>query len=498
MTGATAEPAAKEAPIRSSADLVAAGRAIAAPFRLELHLRRPRGRHRDKTPPGVLSVLCERVLRVLPGRRVVAMVWVGDTPMLLKLHLGRAAARHAAREARGSALLVRAGVPAPQRLGYGRTADGAGHVLLYEFLENFRPLDEKEGAGVARAAAELAALHAVGGRHVDPHLDNFLLGGPEGATLRFVDADGIRPRPGLSWSTRELGRRASLRNLAMFCAVRPIACDVELGRVLNAYAEARRWPAEQLSVWLAELTELVRRERRLRLQRYVRKSERPSREFHVERNARETRLCVMDHVDTMAGFFADPEAVMRAGAVVKDGNSATVVRATIGGRTWIVKRYNVKNPWHRLRRSLRPVPRYRNAWRQGHRLHLAGVPTARPAALLERRSGLLRNEAYLVMEDAGDRDLLNATRSLVLDEVHVAAVVELFRALETIGVTHGDTKATNFLVQGTRIVLVDLDGMRTRPADVERDRARFLANWRDAPAVQQRFADAFRSAGLSA
>ena len=44
--------------------------------------------------------------------------------------------------------------------------------------------------------------------------------------------------------------------------------------------------------------------------------------------------------------------------------------------------------------------------------------------------------------------------------------------------------------------LIDLDGMRAGRAPRVRDRERFLANWRDAPALRQRFAEAFRRAGL--
>jgi hypothetical protein len=60
----------------------------------------------------------------------------------------------------------------------------------------------------------------------------------------------------------------------------------------------------------------------------------------------------------------------------------------------------------------------------------------------------------------------------------------------------GDTKGTNFLVQNGRVKLIDLDGMRAGRAPRVRDRERFLANWRDAPALRQRFAEAFRRAGL--
>jgi len=223
--------------------------------------------------------------------------------------------------------------------------------------------------------------------------------------------------------------------------------------------------------------------------------------FHVERGWRATRLCLRALWDgPMRAFLADPEAAFEAAQKLKQGNTATVARVPIGDRTWIVKRYNVKSRGHRLRQSLKRRSRARNAWRNGERLHEAGIPTARPVALLERHWGPVRGVAYLVMEDLGDLDLRRALATQAPREDQVRAVVELFRRLAALRLSHGDTKATNFLVHGDRIALIDLDAMGAHPRTFRReqaaDLARFLANWQDDPAVGRTFADAFRAAGL--
>lgn len=207
----------------------------------------------------------------------------------------------------------------------------------------------------------------------------------------------------------------------------------------------------------------------------------------------------------MKAFLADPEAAFAAAEKLKQGNTATVARVPIGDRSWIVKRYNIKSLGHRLRQSLKRRSRGRNAWRNGERLHEAGIPTARAVALLERHWGPVRGLTYLVMEDLGDLDLRRALATQPPREDQVRAVVELFRRLAALGLSHGDTKATNFLLHGDQIALIDLDAMRAHPRAHPRarlreqaaDRARFLANWQDDPAVRQAFADAFRAAGLS-
>jgi tRNA A-37 threonylcarbamoyl transferase component Bud32 len=195
-------------------------------------------------------------------------------------------------------------------------------------------------------------------------------------------------------------------------------------------------------------------------------------------------------------FLADPQAVFATGQVLKAGNTAAVRRVSVEGHSWIVKRYNVKGLGHRLRQSLKPRSRARNAWRWGQHLHAAGVPTARPLALLEHRCGPLRGAAYLVMEDLGDRSLRDAVGAGPPLAAWVAAVTELFLELQRLGLAHGDTKATNFIVVGERVALIDLDAMRAEPRGLARDLRRFLDNWTDQPAVRDAFAGAFRAADL--
>ena len=73
----------------------------------------------------------------------------------------------------------------------------------------------------------------------------------------------------------------------------------------------------------------------------------------------------------------------------------------------------------------------------------------------------------------------------------VRRACELLGMLRAAELCHGDTKATNFIVAGSEVYLVDLDALRDakREADYERDAARFLANWEE-PGVLARFRDA--------
>lgn len=473
-----------------AAGLRAAGRDLPARFAVNLSwLTAPAG-----MPAGSVDLACESVLRLLPGRRLVARVRLGSDAAVLKLFLGPDAVRYCERERRGCALLREAGVTTPALLG---SVTGAGcRGLVFDYLGGAEALRADDQAGVEAAAAELARLHASGCRHADLHLDNFLTA--RGA-LRpsLIDGDGVRRvRRG------ELGFARSLADLAVLGAQRPPRLDPGLDGVWRAYAAARGWPAGAAET--QRLRAAVDRQRRARLRRYLAKAQRDCSEFRCRRDWRHYEVAVRSAWDDeLAALLDDPEAAMARATVLKAGNSATVVRAPLGSSTCVIKRYNLKGPWHALRRNLRPLTRFRTAWCNGQRLHMLEIPTARPLALLERRFGPWRGVAYLVMEDlagapGGTLDLAAEVEAVGLQEARLEQVVQIFRDLETAQLVHGDTKATNFLVAAGGLHLVDLDALAEGGASGrQRDRRRFLDNFRHRPEVQRQVEAAFAEAGLS-
>jgi serine/threonine-protein kinase RIO1 len=202
----------------------------------------------------------------------------------------------------------------------------------------------------------------------------------------------------------------------------------------------------------------------------------------------------------MERFADDPQALFAGplAEVLKAGNSATVIRAPIGERTYVVKRYNVKSLGHAARRALTPTPRYRVSWRNGHRLAFLRLPTARPVALVECRTGLVATVAYLVMEDLGPGAVDLGVR--VAEHGATPALAEkvatLFRGIADAELVHGDTKASNFVVDDEKIYLIDLDAMVEGRRGLAADVARFLANWDNDPATRELFRGALQAAGM--
>lgn len=474
-------------PRLTAADLAATGRALPEAFELALATTTPDAAERGRAEGSTLVLQCESVLRLLPGRRLVARVRVDGAERVLKLFFGRGARRYFRRERRGCEALRAAGVATPTLVG-AVCGDAGARGLLFDWIGDARPLDPFDQGGLEAAAAELARLHAGGWRHADLHLDNFLAA-PGLGRPHLIDGDGVRPG--------DVRPAAAIEDLATFCAQRPPRADDGLDGIRRAYAAARGWP-EGEGPSATALTEALGRQRRVRLQRYLAKSQRDCSEFRVERRWRRCLLAVRARwSEDLAALLRDPEAAFAGAEVVKAGNSATVFRVRLGGGNCIVKRYNLKSAGHALRRNLRGLPRFRRAWAFGQGLALLGIPTARPLALLERRAGPWRGVAYLVMEDVGRQHLAGEIAASGLTEQRLAQVVALFTDLARAGLTHGDTKATNLLVDGAALRLVDLDAMalddRGRGADLER----FLDNFEAGSETRRRFAAAFAAAGLT-
>ena len=492
---------------------------------------------RDLVPPFEIALAdggCTVVAihRLLPGRRLAARGRHRGRDVFVKLFFGRGARRAWERDRQGAGLLRSCGVDTPELLLETATAQPGGFALLFEFLEQARPIGTGASAEVGDHAALavecLARLHEQGAVHHDANLDNFMV---RGGRLVVVDGAAVRQTPGLPWRHRQprqgdvhpvrqthgaLGETASLKALAAFLAEYPPAEDHRVPGLLSRYAAARGWAddAGRRARLDAELAGV----RRARVRRYLAKTERDCTEFLVERGWRRSVLAKRSRwTAALADFAQDPQACLdgaehtengrtpatvaaaerietvrpatvadekraepgRTAAIagvecIKNGRSATVFRLRLGGEPMVVKRYNVKSAPHRVRRWFRH--RSRIAWRNGHRLAFLGIPGAEPVALVERRWGPLRAESWLVMPDCGSRDVQAEVRARGWSETLLTGLVRIFLDLAAVGLHHGDAKASNFLVQEDRVCLIDLDGMRERSGSA-RDVARFLRNF---------------------
>ncbi len=429
----------------------------------------------------LIEVQFVSIARIFPGRRVSGFAVCQGTTVFAKVFYGKRARRYWQRELEGAVRMARAEVQSPKLLARGAMADGDGFVVFYEALQDGANLSDDNPGDVREAVAQLARLHNADCIHTDVHLDNFMR---VADGVYVVDADGVRPGAHVL--------RQQFPNLGTLLAQRPPLCDADISELWTLYSGIRGEYVSKLGS--AELlAEVTAKRRAARVRRYLKKTQRECTEFVHKKSFKRNWLCDRNHWPRLQRLMLFPEALVGEGTPLKLGNSATVVRVTIDEERYVVKRFNIKSLSHRVRRWFKRRPRI--AWRNGHRLAFLGIATAKPVALLEERFGWFAGTAYLVMPDCGDRDLGQA---LATDPESFSAlapqVVALLKGLQTAGLAHGDLKASNFVLHGDELRLIDFDAV------VEGDNAgdiqRFLRNWQDDPELLAAWRLQLEAAGL--
>ena len=460
------------------ATLRAAGRAPELPFRIAL------GDGRELT--------MRRLLRVLPGKRLVGEAEFDGRRVLAKLFIGRRGGKRWQQERAGLDALARAGVATPAVVA-ATTIDGGAYALLTTFLDPVESLAEAwarvagrttdEGEALSLLTPLLAAfgrLHAAGLVHEDPHLGNFL---HHAGRLWVVDGDAVRQVS----AHRPLPAARARANLAMLLAQLPPVWDALLGDLLPAYAAAAGADCAEI----AGLGEEIARFRAWRLRDYLAKTVRDCTLFAVERSATRFRAVLRQEAAALAALLASPDAAVDGGELLKNGATCTVARVLVDRRELVIKRYNLKSLRHALGRLWRPSRAW-HSWREGQRLQFLGIPTPAPLALIEERAGPLRRRAWLICEHCPGPNLLTHLSSDCAPPPDEArAILDLFESLYQQRISHGDLKATNLLWHGGRVLLIDLDAVvqhRSAAAHARawrRDRARLLRNWSSASALHR-------------
>jgi len=420
-------------------------------------------------------------LRVLPGKRLTGVGhWNGQTVLAKLFIAAHGAERHWQRECAGTKHLMATGLPTPAVLAAGELA-GGGHYVLYDYLADVRSAAIDSVDDLRPVFTQLGRLHAAGLLQEDAHLGNFLLRGDK---VFIIDGDAIRPLH---------DARDGADNLALlFAQLPPLAETSSRERLLAAYRTGNpqgRVDAERLAVGIA-------RARQARLADYLDKCLRDCSLFRVEKTAARFVAQVRDEAGFLAPILADPDRWLAAGTPLKRGNTATLARIEHGGRSLVIKRYNIKSTRHALSRCWRPSRAW-HSWVAGHRLQFLGIATPRPLALIERRLGPLRSTAWLINEYSEGESLADRLAHQLDNPppAELAALGQLFPRLAAMRISHGDLKANNLLWEKGRICLIDLDAMQQHASAASfqrawrKDRARLLRNWPAASALHAALVD---------
>ncbi|MCU0090629.1 phosphotransferase [Pseudomonas koreensis] len=435
------------------------------------------------------------LLRVLPGQRYVgAGVWRGR-PVLAKLLVGNKAARHFQRELEGVKLLAAQGMTTPLLLADG-LKDGEGGWLLFEFLEGAESLGDawskveslsvladEQSAVLAEALGAIGQLHGKGLWQEDLHLDNLLR---HGGQLYLIDGAGICAET----AGQPLSRQKVLENLGVFFAQLPKSLEPFTEELLVYYLLSN----SEHALPLEALQKQIDKVRAWRLKDYLIKVGRECTLFSVKRGAFGLRSIRREEEPAILPVLEQADALLDQGHLYKTGGAASVGKVEVAGRPLVIKRYNIKNFAHWLKRFWRPSRAW-HSWREGNRLTFLGIATPKPLAVLETRFFWLRSKAYLITEHLAGPDIIERFAPYVesgeAPESELQALDQLFARLIAERISHGDFKGHNLFWQEDRWALIDLDSMCQHgsvssfaPA-YARDRARFMRNWPESSALYQ-------------
>lgn len=435
------------------------------------------------------------LLRVLPGQRYVgAGVWRGR-PVLAKLLVGNKAARHFQRELEGVKLLAAQGMTTPLLLADG-LKDGEGGWLLFEFLEGAESLGDawskveslpvladEQSAVLAEALGAIGQLHGKGLWQEDLHMDNLLR---HGGHLYLIDGAGIRAET----VGQPLSRQKVLENLGVFFAQLPKSLEPFTEELLVYYLLSN----SEHALPLEALQKQIDKVRAWRLKDYLIKVGRECTLFSVKRGAFGLRAIRREEESAMQPVLEQADALLDQGHLYKTGGAASVGKVEVAGRALVIKRYNIKNFAHWLKRFWRPSRAW-HSWCEGNRLMFLGIATPKPLAVLETRFFWLRSKAYLITEYLAGPDIIERfapyVESGAAPEAELQALDQLFARLIAERISHGDFKGHNLFWQEDRWALIDLDSMCQHgslgsfaPA-YARDRARFMRNWPENSALYQ-------------
>ncbi|MFO7884279.1 MAG: lipopolysaccharide kinase InaA family protein [Desulfobacteraceae bacterium] len=454
------------------------------------------------------EIKCTRVLRNLPGKRLVCAGESNGQKIVAKFFLDpRKGKTHCRREEQGLSALAEAGINTSEIL-FRAAIDATGEmpVLVFRMLEDaidFTVAWEQVDTDLRRErlienfAVVTALMHEAGLIHKDAHLGNFMV---SGRRLYAIDGGAVGTRN----KGRSLSPHKSIKNLAAVFAQFDSWVDFFFDGAFAAYAKKRKWTKNPSYMNL--LTKQIHNQRRKRYKKHLRKLYRESSAQICSNGWNHFMVCKREcYTSEMACLLTDIEAFIAKGKILKAGNSSTVSLVTTDHSVIVIKRYNIKSFWHALSRCARPSRAWRS-WENAHRLSIIGVATPRPVALLEKRLGPFRSRAYYITEYVAGLDAYHWFNAENLEIGEVQEVVAQFRQLlnkfHDSLITHGDFKATNFIVSEHGLVVTDLDAMQTHKRaglrfrrKYRKDLRQLMQNWTDMLVKRNEFAAILKNKG---
>jgi len=436
------------------------------------------------------DVVCRQLLRVVPGKRIVAeAIWQNKVVIAKVFYQRGQAKRHFMREQSQSAQLSFRGVLCPKILYAGNTQDPRVKIIIYEkvlgvALETL--WKNKTTIASVRLllqamSIELATQHVLGVLQRDLHFKNFFVNKQKIIT---IDAGQV------SFFDKPLSKKVSLKHLSLYFSQLGIGRFKLLKLLYETYAHARGWQIKEKDFRM--IKRFVKFYQENRWERLQKKLLRTSSQFYVTKSFTQFVSFDKDYATPALQFcLLDPQQTASLGVTLKNGNSSTVSLVDIDNKKVVIKRYKIKGFWHGLRRCLRPTRAF-TTWFLSHYLSMLDVAIPRPIAIVEKRFGFLKRESFLLMDYIPGEHAKDFFQHASGPQAQSVAdkILFLLKKLSLLKLVHGDFKQTNVIIYQDNPYLIDLDGMVKKALFKKHqhiDYNRFMMNWRDTPEIAMLF-----------
>ncbi|MGD9152909.1 MAG: lipopolysaccharide kinase InaA family protein [Gammaproteobacteria bacterium] len=188
-----------------------------------------------------------------------------------------------------------------------------------------------------------------------------------------------------------------------------------------------------------------------------------STDYLCNKNAAQRIICRREnYTGDFKHILHNIETYMQQGKVLKSDVTTTLIKIKSKDKNIVIKRFNTKNLWHRIKRSLRRS-RASRCWENAHRLLFHKIATPQPLAMIEKKSWWLRKKTYYLMEyiDGIPLDIyLNNNNN---QNYYINKLINIFKFFKQQHIRYRDPKTMHFLVANHDLYVLDLDDMQKLP-----------------------------------
>ncbi len=440
-------------------------------------------------------LLCQQLLRHVPGKRLVFRGEYRNTPVIIKLFVHKKRAKvHWQRELDGAQRLLDRKILTPAIIFAGHT-DEYINVLIFEYIQRESLAQFWNTSSYADKLEKLKACmqvltqhHKAALAHQDLHYANFYLA--QSGEIYTLDGEEVKA------FSRPLNINARLKNLAVFLAQSFDIKPADYSLLLQHYAQLNALDLNDQETFFLKL---VKHHQDWRIKHYLKKIFRDCTDVVTDKSVTQKstdsedqphRFLLRREYDSpqIRALLQAPEYYFNADTSVflKQGNTCTVKRVHLGNEELVIKRYNPKGAVYELSHKGR-MNRARKSWKNAHLLQFMGIETPAPVAVVEYKNSLGKRRSYFISRYQPGEDswtFFCSERNNEQTKRRAAqSILNILDKLAQFRITHGDLKGSNFIIHQEQVYLIDLDAMKQHPwqrgfkQQQQKDHKRFLKNW---------------------